>query len=147
MIQLPEGFEDRMKGRGIVCTSWAPQLKILSHDSVGGFLTHSGWNSVVEAIQYEKPLVLLTFSADQGINARLLEEKKIAYSIPRDDCDGSFTRDSVAKSLNLILIEKEGEIYREKVKQMKSLFCDKERQDNYVDNLLCYLQNYKKTIP
>ncbi|XP_004253507.4 UDP-glycosyltransferase 91A1 [Solanum lycopersicum] len=147
LVQLPEGFEDRMKGRGIVCTSWAPQLKILSHDSVGGFLTHSGWSSVVEAIQYEKPLVLLTFSADQGINARLLEEKKIAYSIPRDDCDGSFTRDSVAKSLNLVLIEKEGEIYREKVKQMKSLFCDKERQDNYVDNLLCYLQNYKKTIP
>ncbi|KAG5574691.1 hypothetical protein H5410_054825 [Solanum commersonii] len=74
---------------------WAPQLKILSHDSVGGFLTHSGWSLIVEAIQFEKSLVLLTFLADQGINARLLEEKKMMYSILRDDRDGSFTRDSV----------------------------------------------------
>ncbi|XP_049372222.1 UDP-glycosyltransferase 91A1-like [Solanum verrucosum] len=143
-IQLPEGFEERTKGRGIVCTSWAPQLKILSHDSVGGFLTHSGWSSVVEAIQFEKSLVLLTFLADQGINARLLEEKEMAYSIPRNDQDGSFTRDSVAESLNLILVKEEGFIYREKIKEMKDLFCDKERQNNYVENLLSFLQNYEK---
>uniref|UniRef100_M1BBL0 Anthocyanidine rhamnosyl-transferase n=1 Tax=Solanum tuberosum TaxID=4113 RepID=M1BBL0_SOLTU len=144
LIQLPEGFKDRTKGRGIVCTSWVPQLKILSHHSVGGFLTHSGWSSVVEAIQFEKPLVLLTFLADQGINARLLEEKKMAYSIPRDDRDGSFTRDSVAESLNLVLIEKKGEIYRKKIKEAKNLFCDERRQNDYVESLLNYLQNYKK---
>ncbi|NP_001311592.1 UDP-glycosyltransferase 91A1-like [Capsicum annuum] len=145
LICLPEGFEERTKGRGIVCTSWAPQLKILSHDSIGGFLTHSGWSSVVEAIQFEKPLVLLTFLADQGINARLLEEKKMAYSIPRNDRDGSFTRDSVAESVSMVLVKEEGEIYRKKVKEVKYLFCDKKRQDNYVKNLLSYLQNYKKT--
>ncbi|KAJ8551303.1 hypothetical protein K7X08_000673 [Anisodus acutangulus] len=146
LIQLPEGFEDRTKGRGIVCTSWAPQLKILSHESVGGFLTHSGWSSVVEAIQFEKPLILLTFLADQGINARLLEEKNMAYSVPRDDGDGSFTHDSMAESLRLVLVEEEGEIYKEKVKEVKHLFCDKGRQDNYVENILSYLQNYIKTI-
>ncbi|OIT38067.1 PREDICTED: UDP-glycosyltransferase 91A1-like [Nicotiana attenuata] len=144
LIRLPEGFEERTKGRGIVCTSWAPQLKILSHDSVGGFLTHSGWSSVVEAIQFEKPLVLLTFLADQGINARLLEEKKMAYSVPRDDRDGSFTRDSVAESLSLVLVEEEGNIYREKIKEVKNLFCDKGRQDSYVENFLSYFQNYRK---
>ncbi|KAG5574698.1 hypothetical protein H5410_054832 [Solanum commersonii] len=145
LIQLPEGFEDRTKGRGIVCTSWVPQLKILSHDSVGIFLTHSGWSSVVEAIQFEKSLVLLTFLADQGLNARLLEEKKMAYSIPRDDRDGSFTRDLVAESLNLVLVKKEDEIYRERIKEAKNLFCDEPRQNNYVENLLSFLQNYKKT--
>ncbi|KAL6987465.1 hypothetical protein U1Q18_013213 [Sarracenia purpurea var. burkii] len=78
-----------MKKRGVVWTTWAPQLKILSHDSVGGFLSHSAWSSVVEAIQFEKPLILLTFLAEQGLNARLLEEKKMAYSIPRYYQNGS----------------------------------------------------------
>ncbi|KAA8530736.1 hypothetical protein F0562_005330 [Nyssa sinensis] len=133
LIELPDGFEERTKGRGVVCTSWAPQLKILSHDSVGGFLTHSGWSSVVEAIEFERALILLTFLADQGLNARLLEEKKMAYSIPRHERSGSFSRDSVADSLRLVIINEEGKIYREKVKEMKGLFGDRDRQDSYVD--------------
>ncbi|EEF28861.1 UDP-glucosyltransferase, putative [Ricinus communis] len=98
VIELPDGFEERTKGRGVVSTGWAPQLKILAHDSIGGFLTHSGWSSVVEASQYERPLILLTFLADQGINARILEEKKMGYSVPRNEFDGSFTSESVAES-------------------------------------------------
>ncbi|WRX11146.1 UDP-glucuronosyl/UDP-glucosyltransferase - like 10 [Theobroma cacao] len=53
-IELPDGFEERTVGRGVVCTSWGPQLKILAHDLVGGFLSHAGWGSVVEAIELEE---------------------------------------------------------------------------------------------
>ncbi|CAJ1940277.1 unnamed protein product [Sphenostylis stenocarpa] len=142
VLRLPEGFEERTKGRGIVCTSWAPQLKILGHVAVGGFLTHSGWTSVVEAVQNEKPLVLLTFLADQGINARVLEEKKMGYSVPRDERDGSFTSDAVADSLRLVMVEEEGRIYRETIKEVKDLFVNKERQGRYMDELLNYLLNH-----
>ncbi|KAJ4825329.1 hypothetical protein Tsubulata_002663 [Turnera subulata] len=145
-IELPDGFEERTKGRGIVCTTWAPQLKILGHDAVGGFLTHSGWSSVVEALQNQRALILLTFVADQGLNARLLEEKKIAYSIPRNDSDGSFTRDSVAESLRMVIVEAEGKLYRDKAREMSSLFGDRDRQDRYVDNLLGYLQSHIKQL-
>ncbi|KAA8546688.1 hypothetical protein F0562_003081 [Nyssa sinensis] len=134
LIELPEGFERRTEGRGVVCTSWAPQVKILSHDSVGGFLTHSGWSSVVEAVQFERALILLTFLAHQGLNARLLEEKKMAYSIPRDERDGSFTRNSVAESLRLVMVKEEGKIYRDKVKEMRGLFGDRDRQDRDDDD-------------
>ncbi|KAF7831018.1 UDP-glycosyltransferase 91A1-like [Senna tora] len=145
VLQLPDGFEDRIRGRGVVCTSWVPQLKILGHESVGGFLTHSGGSSVVEAIQNEKPLVLLTFLADQGMNARVLEEKKMGYSVPRDERDGSFTSESVAESLRLVMVEEEGRIYREKIKEVKDLFVNRERQDRYVNDLLAYLRDYKST--
>ncbi|CAI9111427.1 OLC1v1011648C1 [Oldenlandia corymbosa var. corymbosa] len=143
-IGLPEGFVERTKDRGVICTSWAPQLKILSHDSVGGFLTHSGWSSVVESIQFQRPLIMLTFLADQGLNARLLEEKKIGYPIPRDESDGSFTRDSVADSLRMVILQEEGKIYRDKVKEMNGIFCDGGRQDFYVENLLAFLQSYSR---
>lgn len=144
VVELPDGFEERTKERGIVCTSWAPQLKILSHNSVGGFLTHSAWSSVVEAIQFEKPLILLTFSTEQGLNARLLEEKKMGYSVPRDDRDGSFTRDSVADSVKLVMVEEGGKLYRDKVREVKGLFADRDIQDKYVNNLLDYFRKHNR---
>ncbi|XP_061375007.1 UDP-glycosyltransferase 91A1-like [Gastrolobium bilobum] len=145
VLQLPEGFEERTRGRGVVCTTWAPQLKILSHENVGGFLTHSGWTSVVEAVQNEKPLVLLTFLADQGINARVLEEKKMGYSVPRNERDGLFTSDSVADSVRLLMVEEEGRIYRGKIKEMKDLFVNREKQERYIDNLLDFLGERNRT--
>ncbi|XP_017970571.1 PREDICTED: UDP-glycosyltransferase 91A1 [Theobroma cacao] len=143
-IKLPEGFEERTKERGVVLTTWAPQLKILAHDSIGGFLTHTGWSSVVEALQFQRPLILFTFLADQGINARLLEEKKIGYSIPRKEQDGSFTRNSVAESLRLVVVEDEGKIYRDKAKEMKRVFGDRDKQNWYLDNFLGYLENHRR---
>ncbi|KAJ4838782.1 hypothetical protein Tsubulata_024656 [Turnera subulata] len=143
LIELPPGFEERTKGRGVIWRGWVPQLKILAHDSVGGFLTHSGWSSVVEALMFERALIIFTFYADQGINASLLEEKKIGYRIPRNELDGSFTRDSVAESLKLVMVSEEGKIYRDKAKEMKPLFSDRIRQANYVDNFLSYLKTHK----
>lgn len=143
LVELPEGFEERIKANGVVWTSWAPQPRILSHDSVGGFLTHGGWGSVVDGIQFGKPLVVLTFLNDQGINARILEEKKLGHTIQRNELDGSYTRDSVADSLRLLMKEDDGKCYRENAKKMSGLFGDRKRQDQYVENMLNFLISYK----
>ncbi|QCE11126.1 hydroquinone glucosyltransferase [Vigna unguiculata] len=48
---LPKGFLERTKEKGLVVASWAPQVQILGHSSVGGFLSHCGWNSISESVQ------------------------------------------------------------------------------------------------
>ncbi|KAL5818101.1 hypothetical protein ACOSQ3_026479 [Xanthoceras sorbifolium] len=72
---LPEGFEDRVAGRGYILKGWAPQVAILRHKAVVAFLTHCGWNSVLEGIS--AGVVMLTWpqSADQFTNAQLLVEQ------------------------------------------------------------------------
>ncbi|CAL1377465.1 unnamed protein product [Linum trigynum] len=117
------------------------RLRILGHGSVGGFLTHSGWSSVVEALSLRRALILLTFYSDQGINARVLEERELGYCIPRDESDGSFTRDSLAESLRVVMVSEEGKVYRDKAKEMSGLFGDRGRQSRYVDNVLAHLFN------
>ncbi|KAF5174878.1 Udp-glycosyltransferase 91c1 [Thalictrum thalictroides] len=140
---LPIGFEDRVKDRGYVSMAWVPQLSILTHRSVGGFLTHGGWSSIIEGLKFGLALTLLPMSQPQGLNARLLEWKKIGLEIPRDE-DGSFKRDSVAGSLRTVMVEKEGEMFRTKAKEMKDIFGNKERNDQYMEEFDRYLKEYKR---
>ncbi|XVE97952.1 hypothetical protein REPUB_Repub03eG0063200 [Reevesia pubescens] len=97
---IPSGFEERVSDRGLVLRDWAPQLQILAHSSVGGFLTHCGWSSIIEALKFGRALILFSGgSSDQGLNARLLHRKKVGLEIERNEQDGSFTSDLVAQSL------------------------------------------------
>ncbi|KAL0400672.1 UNVERIFIED_CONTAM: UDP-glycosyltransferase 88B1 [Sesamum latifolium] len=76
---LPAGFQDRTKDRGLVVKSWAPQVAVLNHESVGGFVTHCGWNSVLEAVWAAVPMVAWPLYAEQKMNRLVLvEEIKVA---------------------------------------------------------------------
>ena len=73
----------------------------------------------------------------------------MGYPIPRNEIDGSFTRDSVAESLRLVMVEEEGKVYRDKVKEMRALFGNREKQDKYVDNFLDHIRingSFKKNL-
>ncbi|KAJ4966935.1 hypothetical protein NE237_018784 [Protea cynaroides] len=139
---LPSGFEKRTEDQGFIWLGWAPQRKILAHPSMGVFLTHCGWSSVLEGLSMGCPLVYLPLSIEQPLVARFLLSKNIGVEIERDEKDGSFTRDSVAKSLRQVIVDKEGEQHKAKAKEMKKLFGDRARHDRYINDFEQYLINH-----
>ena len=120
---IPSGFEERVSDRGLVLRGWAPQLRVLANSSIGGFLTHCGWSSVIEALGFGQPLILFPVaSADLGLIARLMHGKKVGLEIERNDLDGSFTSDSVAMSIKRVMVDPEGEHLRANAYAMKEIF-------------------------
>ncbi|KAK4486900.1 hypothetical protein RD792_006209 [Penstemon davidsonii] len=73
-FRLPQGFEERIKGKGLVINGWVPQLMILEHESVGGFLTHCGWNSFLEGITAAVPMITWPNSSEQFDNEKFITE-------------------------------------------------------------------------
>lgn len=73
---LPKGFEEDMikSKKGLIIRGWAPQLMILEHESIGGFLTHCGWNSILEGVSSGLPMITWPLFAEQFYNEKLLVE-------------------------------------------------------------------------
>ncbi|KAL0451976.1 UNVERIFIED_CONTAM: UDP-glycosyltransferase 75C1 [Sesamum latifolium] len=53
---------------------WCSQLEVLTHPSLGCFVTHCGWNSTLESISCGVPVVAFPHWTDQGTNAKLIED-------------------------------------------------------------------------
>ncbi|KAG6383871.1 hypothetical protein SASPL_156361 [Salvia splendens] len=78
---LPEGFLDRTSGVGKV-VGWIPQLEVLSHPAVGGFVSHCGWNSVLESLWCGVPVATWPLHSEQQMNAfQLVRELGLAVEI------------------------------------------------------------------
>lgn len=81
---LPEGFLDRTAGKGKVI-GLAPQAQVLAHPAIGGFVSHCGWNSILESLWFGVPLAAWPMYAEQHFNAfALVEELGIAVELSTD---------------------------------------------------------------
>ncbi|KAI4295678.1 hypothetical protein L6164_035695 [Bauhinia variegata] len=123
---LPEGFEKRTKGRGLLIRGWAPQLLILDHESVGGFVTHCGWNSTLEAVCAGVPMVTWPLSADQFYNERLVTQVlKIGVAVGVKKwvrvVGDSIKWEAVEKTVSRIMVGEEAEEMRNRSKKLACL--------------------------
>ncbi|KAK6794305.1 hypothetical protein RDI58_007758 [Solanum bulbocastanum] len=111
MKELVEGC----KGIGYIVT-WAPQKMVLAHPSVGGFLTHSGWNSTLESIIEGKPMICWPQYVDQRVTSRLVNEFwKIGLDM-KDICD-RFVVEKMVKDL----METKKDEYKKSVEKLSKL--------------------------
>ncbi|KAH7560497.1 hypothetical protein JRO89_XS10G0031300 [Xanthoceras sorbifolium] len=126
---LPEDFEERIKNskQGLIVHRWAPQVDILSHEYVSAFLSHCGWNSVLEALSHGVTIIGWPVGAEQFYNAKFLEEEiGVCVEVARGtSCE--VRHEEIVKIIELVMDE------TEKGKEMRRRACEiKETIENAI---------------
>uniref|UniRef100_A0A0D9WMT9 Glycosyltransferase n=1 Tax=Leersia perrieri TaxID=77586 RepID=A0A0D9WMT9_9ORYZ len=113
---LPPGFLDRTKDSGLV-VPWAPQVGVLRHGSVGAFVTHGGWASVMEGLASGVPMACRPFFGDQRMNARSVAH---VWGFGAAFDGGAMTRDGVASAVASLVGGEEGRRMRARAQELQA---------------------------
>ncbi|XP_016514126.1 nuatigenin 3-beta-glucosyltransferase-like [Nicotiana tabacum] len=114
----PNGFKENIVEKnkmGLIIQGWAPQVLILKHRSIGGFLTHCGWNSILEALTVGLPLITWPLFSENFYSEKLLEQLGLGIGVGADVWNSGFIVSSPVVS-------------KEKLElAIKCLMCDSEK--------------------
>ncbi|KAF3327416.1 UDP-glycosyltransferase 90A1-like protein [Carex littledalei] len=116
-------FKDRVKNHGFIVREWVDQLQILRHENVRGFMSHCGWNSVLEGISCGIPFIAWPMMADQYFNSKyVVDELKIGIRVwARDGTrDGLVVREDIEVAIQeLMASDVKSEELRRNVKNLE----------------------------
>ncbi|KAF9596002.1 hypothetical protein IFM89_006929 [Coptis chinensis] len=117
---LPDGFEERVEGVGMIVRDWAPQPHILAHSSTGGFMSHCGWNSCMESLSMGVPIAAWSMHSDQPRNMLLITEVlKVGLVV----CEWAqrkelVSSDTIESSIRKLMVSEEGNMMRKKAREL-----------------------------
>ncbi|XP_002979810.2 anthocyanidin 3-O-glucosyltransferase 7 [Selaginella moellendorffii] len=102
-----KNFVERTKGRGLV-VSWAPQREVLAHRAVAGFVSHCGWNSVLESVSSGVPIICWPRIYEQGLNRKIMAEScRIGVEVwDVRSSDAFVKREEIAEAIARIFSDK-----------------------------------------
>ncbi|KZV49996.1 7-deoxyloganetic acid glucosyltransferase-like [Dorcoceras hygrometricum] len=140
--QIPDvELEKGTKENGYM-VEWAPQEEVLNHPAVGGFLTHSGWNSTLESIVAGVPMICWPYFGDQMVNSRLVSEVwKIGLDI-KDSCNRAAIENAVRELMGvrrdefLERADHLAKMAKQAVNEGGSSYCDLNGLIEYIDSLI-----------
>nr|AQD20582.1 UGT72B14-2 [Rhodiola sachalinensis] len=119
LAYLPDGFLNRTSDRGLVVPNWAPQAQILSHGSTGGFMSHCGWNSILESVVHGVPIIAWPLYAEQKMNSIIVvEDVKVAVK-PAGVGERLVERLEVATAVKALMEGEEGKKVRNRMRDLK----------------------------
>ncbi|KZV27752.1 crocetin glucoside glucosyltransferase [Dorcoceras hygrometricum] len=141
---MPKGFLDRVKERCMIVQGWAPQAKILAHESLGAFMSHCGMSSIIESLYFGVPVIAVPLKLDQPLNARFLVEVGAGVEVGRDE-DGNLSRDEVANAVNKVIVEICGEKLRLRAMELSEKMRNEEEEamNEAAEQLLRVCKKYK----
>ncbi|KAH9623775.1 hypothetical protein KSS87_020424 [Heliosperma pusillum] len=106
-VRALEELSDGTRDRGYI-VGWVPQEEVLAHRAVGGFFTHSGWNSTLESVTAGVPMLCWPYFGDQQVNSRLVSQVWKAGIDMKDTCD----RQVVAKMVRELMVGRKDELLK-----------------------------------
>ncbi|CAH1412186.1 unnamed protein product [Lactuca virosa] len=116
---LPEGFLARTVKQGLIVSSWAPQIEILSHKATGGFLTHCGWNSTLESVVHGVPMIAWPLYAEQHMNAKMMTEALCLALRAETDENGLVGKEMIEKVVKELMEGCEGKKISQRLNELK----------------------------
>ncbi|KAL6218873.1 hypothetical protein ACLB2K_012080 [Fragaria x ananassa] len=129
---LLKEFEQRMEGKGLIIRGWAPQLLILEHEATGAFVTHCGWNSILEGVSAGVPMITWPVTGEQFYNEKLVNEiPRIGVAVGAEKwatfeeesarSEASVKREAIEKAVTEIMVGDEAREMRKRSKALREM--------------------------